>query len=142
MLAIRMNKSEDDSFEQCIRLLLERGDLAVNLQNNSKDTALHVATSYVTTCASALRLLLNDKRCDVNALNAKHDTAVRYSVRHVQTEDDKHALAMKLMLSHPKFDINQRNMNDNGILHLACSDVNLKSHVGAKLLLAHDKPHD
>ena len=56
----------------------------------------------------------------------------------VKSEDDKHAKIVRLLLAHPRINVNKRGSMGETALHSACVD-NVESHVGVQLLLSDER---
>ena len=56
------------------------------------------------------------------------------AVEVVESEDDNHATIIRLVLAHPRIDVNKQNNVGETAIHMACGYY-INSHVGAQLLL-------
>ena len=140
MMAVRLVEFEDDKHARIIRLLLAHPRIEVNKSETMGITALHVACDDGIQSHVGAQLLLSDERCDVNLSEYRDGVfPLMTAVRYVKSEDDKHAKIVRLLLAHPRINVNHKGgRNNETALHVACKN-GIKSHAGAQLLLSHDR---
>ena len=138
MAAVRWVKSKDDKHVKITRLLLAHPRIDVNKQNTWGQTALHKACGYGIASHVGAQLLLSDERCDINLQDGDSYTALMVAVRWVCFEDDEHARIIRLLLAHPRIDVNKQSSSGKTALHTACG-YGIQSHVGAQLLLSDER---
>ena len=136
--AVKRVKSEHGGKANEIRHLLADERIDVNYRDQLGETALHAACGYNIRSDVGAQLLLNDERCDVNVQDDFGITALMTAVRLVESEDDKYAKIVRLLLAHPSIDVNKQNEEEETALHTACG-FGTKSHIGAQLLLIDEK---
>jgi hypothetical protein len=97
---------------------------------------LHVAVdSAVDTASAALKIL--SALLGRSDLNVAQTTYHGFPAIYIATQDSEHAAALKLLLQHPRIDVNQATVGDGSTpLCKACLDGNV---VATRLLLAHPR---
>ena len=125
--ALQLTGSNNDAHADTIRRVLNTPGFDVNrldgwnerLKNNR--VALHVACGYVPIWSHfGAQLLISDERCDVNLQDKYGHTALMTAVKHVRSEDDKHAKIIGLLLAHLQIEINKHDRSGETALHKAC----------------------
>ena len=140
--ALQSTRSEHDEHADTIRASLKSPDLDVNrlvkwCLITPTTTLLNVACGSGIQSHVGAQLLLSDERCDVNLQNGG-DTALMKAATLVNSEDDKHAKIVRLLLAHPRIDVNRQNWYGETALHKACAGF-LRSSVGVQLLLTDER---
>ena len=137
--ALKSTQSEEDSHAQIIREALNTPGFDVNRLSDprfvgSTASALHLACDNNIQSHVGVQLLLSDARCDVNLQTDSRDTVLTTAVQWVRFEDDRYADIIRLLLKHPRIDVNKRNgSKGHTALHRACD---WKTPVGVRLLLS------
>ena len=140
--ALEFTEYEHDKHADIIRHVIRNPEFSVNTihgwRGSLAKAALHVACGDTIQSSVGAQLLLSDKRCDVNLSDFTGDTAMITALKQVRSENDIHAQIVRLLLAHPRIDINQRTVYIRTALHQACAE-SVKSHVGAQLLLSDER---
>ena len=125
MITVQLVKYDGDKHAKIIQLLLGHPRIDVNKQNKSGETALGKACGDAIESHVGAQLLLSDEKRDINEHKDFGYTALTTAVRWVQSENDKHAKIIRLLLAHPIIDVNQQDKDGKTALHKAC-DIGLK----------------
>ena len=145
--ALELTESEHDEHAHTIRRVLKTPGFDVNMLEEWGEcrkyrSPIHVACHQNIRSHVGAQLLLSDERCDVNLLIIMGDdagrTALMTAVERVKCEDDNHAKIVRLLLAHPRINVNKRGSMGETALHSACVD-NVESHVGVQLLLSDER---
>lgn len=118
--------------------------LVAEVEHNSSDeitTALEKMKPKPLMSVVGLKVLLNDTRCDVNMINYADQTPLSMALLNVTSENDIYADVTRLLLRHPRLNVNQQDSRGRAALHVACGSVNsqLMSTFGIKLLLKDER---
>ena len=127
-------QSEEDAYAQCMKLLLKHPQIDVNVQSGGGNNPLMLACHGGKRPDVVAQMLLSDNRYDVNQPNDKGTTTLMIAAKLVTSESDVHAWCTRMLLNHPRIDVNAQSKHSPTALHGTCEE-NTKSHLGAQLLL-------
>ena len=120
MTAVKWVRSDDDQYAEIIRLLLAHPHININMKSanwNNNQTALHKASVADIKSHVGAQLLISDKRCDVNVLDSEGNTPLMKAVRLAKYRHDKHAKIIRLLLAHPRIDVNLKGYHGKNTFH-------------------------
>ena len=126
LMAAASQCSEDH--HKIIRLLLDHPSIEVNMADDKGCTALHWATMLGR--VEAVKILLADKRVDVNIQNADNLTVLMYAAR---KSSENQVSILKLLLEQPSTDVNLADDDGLTALHGAIDSKNIEA---VRLMLA------
>ena len=138
MLAVVNIEKHGDHFWKIAQMLLHdpRTDVNMSLEGS---TVLHRAISRNAMSHFGVELLLSQESCDINAIcttDFAPKTALMKVIQCIRSADDHFVKMLRIILAHPKLDINLR-VNKRTAIHVAVSDC--QSSLGLKILL--ENPH-
>ena len=124
-------ESENDKHAATIRRILDTPGIQLNSRmcawthGEKIVTALHIACFEDIHSHVGAQLLLSDERCDVNVQDRPYGyTALMEAAQHVKSDGDMHHQIMRMLLNHPRIDVNVQWPNENGAIRIACnSDI-------------------